>query len=271
MHFAWTNQWFLLTLKYSFISMIWDTFWLCYTFRRGNGKNQNCNSMSWNRLVFTLLVALSLTKSQDDKQCWMHLSSTITLLSPVKPELLLASSQSMQSSSLRGQQQLSFAQGALCIDISSGRFHHKFALCIKIWSGRYHHKFTSCIKIWSGRFHHKFALCIKIWSGRYHHKFTLCIKIWSGRFHCKFTLCINIWSGMFHRKFALCIKIWSGGFHHQCTLCKNIWSGRFHCKFTLCINISSSIGFMWRRPPQTMCLLHKPVLMAPVSLGHLSS
>ena len=253
MHFAWTNQWFWLTLKYSFISMIWNTFWLS-SFRRGNGKNQNCNSMSLNRLVFTLLVALSLTKSQDDKQCWMHLFSTITLLSPVKPELLLASSQSMQSSSLRGQQQLSYTQGALCIDISSGRFHSKFALCIKIWSGRYHHKFTLCIKIWSGRFHRKFALCINIWSGRFHRKFALCIKIWSGGFHHQCTLCINIWSGRFH---------------HQCALCKNIWSGRFHCKFTLCINISSGIGLMWCQPPQTMCLLCKPVLMVPVSLDHL--
>ena len=117
---------------------------------------------------------------------------------------------------------------------------------------------------------YRFALCIDISSGRFHCKFALCIKIWSGRFHHKFALCIDIWSGRFHHKFALCIKIWSGGFHHQCALCIKIWSGRFHCKFTLCINISSGIGFMWPQLPQTMCLLCKPVPMAPVSLSHLT-
>ena len=86
----------------------------------------------------------------------------------------------------------------------------------------------------------------------------------------RFALCIDISSGRFHCKFALCINIWSGRFHRQCTLCINIWSGTFHRKFALCINISSGIGFMWCQPPQAMCLLCKPVPMAPVSLGHLT-
>ena len=117
---------------------------------------------------------------------------------------------------------------------------------------------------------YRFTLWIDIWSGRFHRKFTLCIDIWSGKFHHKFALCINIWSGRFHCKFILYIDISSGKFHCQCTLCINILSGRFHCKFALCINISSGIGFMWHRPPQAMCLLRKPVPMAPVSLGHLT-
>ena len=101
------------------------------------------------------------------------------------------------------------------------------------------------------------------------YRFALYIGILSGRFHCKFTLCIDISSGRLHRKFALCIKIWSGRFHHQCALCINIWSGRFHCNFTLCINISSGIGFIWHQLIQAMCLLCKPVPMAPVSHDHL--
>ena len=87
------------------------------------------------------------------------------------------------------------------------------------------------------------------------YRFALCIDILSGRFLCKFALCIDISSGRFHLKFTLCI---------------NIWSGRFHRKFTLCINISSGIGFMWCQLPQAMCLLCKPVPMAPVSLSHLT-
>ena len=147
---------------------------------------------------------------------------------------------------------------------------YRFALCIDILSGRFHHKFALCIKIWSERFHHKFALCIDISSGRFHCKFALCIKIWSSRFHRKFALCIKIWSGRFHHKFALCITIWSGRFHHQCILCINIWSGRFHHKFASCIKNWSGLGFMWCRPPQAMCLICKPVPMAPVNLSHLT-
>ena len=128
----------------------------------------------------------------------------------------------------------------------------------------------ACIRITWGGDLNSISTCCFLVPGRFHCKFALCIKIWSGRFHCQCTFCINIWSGRFHQKFTLCIKIWSGRFHCQCTLCINIWSGRFHHKFTLCMNISSGIGFMWYRLPQAMCLLHKPVPMAPVSLGLLT-